>query len=199
MTLEKLPDGSVRLGRINEWQLRALHHIPAAADPEGDAAALARLFPAPYAPGEASPEQQEDWAEFVQPDLEATFTRSIASVARDLKNVELQRSGEADEDEDDKPHRAKETGAGDDDTPEEPPAADILHTFVIPAAHVEDWFRAMNQARLMLAAKYQVHRTDPEHLAQLFAGGKAEVFVYYDLLSALCGWWVEALMRGNNP
>src|SRR5688500_7023987 len=89
MTLQRLSDGSARLAQLNEWQLRTLQSIPAVAHAGEDDDALRRLFPAPFAPGEATEEQQEDWAELVQPELEALFETSLARVAKDLKMIEL--------------------------------------------------------------------------------------------------------------
>jgi hypothetical protein len=205
MTLQRLSDGSVRLAQLNEWQLRTLQSIPDAASAGDDDNALRRLFPAPFAAGEATGEQQEDWAELVQPELESLFETSLARVTKDLKMIEL----------DTGPPEAPESRVSDETPPTPPPvresprksrksrpfrrdaaaAAPELWALTIPAAHVEDWYRAMNQARLVLSEKHHAHRTDSAHIARMFISGKMEALIQYELLTGLCGWWVDVLMR----
>ena len=81
-----------------------------------------------------------------------------------------------------------------DSVDDDGPAA-LRWEFTIPAAHVEDWYRAMNQARLMLSERHEAHRGDDEHIAKLFMSGRMETLIQYELLTALCGWWVEVLMK----
>lgn len=213
-------DGSVRIEQIDAWHLRTLRSLPALADPGNHDRAKHRLFPPPFAPGEATEEHQHDWEEIVRPELEYLFVGSIQRVTDDLKNVCA-----------DKPPAAGR-GAGADDIlppqrprmrppqaadrvrpravraprrpvinqagpggPEETPARPSRWCLTVPAAHVEDWYRAMNQARLMLSAKYDVHRTDDAHVAEMLLSGRLEVLIQYELLSSLCNWWVNAVMR----
>ena len=202
MTLQRLTDGSARLAQLNEWQLRTLQSIPSVAHAGDDDSALRRLFPAPFSAGEATDEQQEDWAELVQPELEELFETSLAHVAKDLKMIELDTDPPPPRDSDDEsvppvppsrgPRRRsrKSRAAGND--AEAPPE---LWALTIPAAHVEDWYRAMNQARLMLAEKHHAHRTDSAHIARMFISGKMESLIQYELLTGLCGWWVDVMMQ----
>jgi hypothetical protein len=206
MTLQRLPDGSVRIARLDDWHLDALRHIPVLADPGDDEKALHRVYPAPFAAGEATTEQQEDWAEFVQPELETLFEGSVKRVARDLKKARLSdpppppppvappAPGNANEERDSEELMDSDETA--DSPPDgEPAAPEQEWELTIPAGHVEDWFRAMNQARLVLSASKGAHRTDQEHVTRMLVNGEIEMLVRYEMLTAMCGWWVEVMMR----
>ena len=196
MRISLLPNGSVHLSQVNEWELRTLRSLPGIADPGDNEAALRRLYPAPFQAGEATQEQQEDWAEFVQPDLEQLFESSLERVSADVKQARLQpppdtKAERNDGDSGDKDH---------DEDGVEPETDDEVSTaprweFTVPAAHAEDWFRAMNQARLMLSERHEAHRSDDEHIAKLFTTGNMEPLIQYELLTALCGWWVEVMLK----
>ena len=206
MTLSRLPDGSVRFDQIDEWQLQSLKSIPAAADPRDEDGPLRRLFPAPFSSGEATPEQQEDWAELVQPELEALFSGSLATVAADLRTAEQIPEPPAPEPE---PPAAAPPAADPEPGPEGAPvrprrprrrAAKSAPPgprwrLNVPADHVEDWFRAMNQARLMMSERFEAHRTDGQHIARMLAAGKFEMVIFYELLTGLCGWWVDQVLH----
>ncbi len=196
MRISLLPNGSVHLSQVNEWELRTLRSLPGIADPGDNEAALRRLYPAPFEAGEATGEQQEDWAEFVQPDLEQLFESSLERVAADVKKARLQPPAVAKADPDD--------GESEDEAPlddgGEAPVDDNVSAaprweFTVPPAHADDWYRAMNQARLMLSERHEAHRSDDEHIAKLFTTGNMEPLIQYELLTALCGWWVAVIMK----
>ena len=199
MNLQRLPDGSVRISALDDWHLEALRHIPSLADPGDDEKALRRVYPAPYSAGEATREQLEDWAEYVQPELETLFESSIHRVAADLQTAHLSApppeplaeappppdAGDAAE----KPARKQRKPQ-----PDAPPEWSIS----IPAEHIEDWFRTMNQARLVMAASKGAHRRDNDHVAAMLLNGEVELLIQYELLTGLCDWWVGALLRHGN-
>ena len=215
MRLSRTPEGAVHLSQIDEWELRTLRSLPGIADPGDDEAALRRLYPAPFQAGEATDENQEDWAEFVQPELEQLFESSLMRVADDVKNARLEvpspENSQDDEDEDEdgledddgedgvEPEGSSGESEAEKEEPEEP--AGLTEPppphweFTVPAAHVEDWYRAMNQARLMLSTKHGTHRHDDEHVLHLLATGRIELLIQDKLLENLCGWWVEVLMQ----
>lgn len=220
MRVSRLPDGSVQLSQLDDLQLRMLRSLPGLADPGDDEAALRRLYPAPFEPGETTDEQKEDWAELVQPELEQLFENSLERVSADVKTARLESlpppamedDGEDQEDEEEvgieKPPRVRAPDPAMRKRPrsprraairppqkEAPPELPLRWEFTIPAAHVEDWYRAMNQARLILSERHAAHRTDDEHIARLLMSGRMESLIQYELLTALCGWWVEVLMR----
>ncbi len=180
MTVQRQLDGAVRIAGLDEWHLEALRSIPRLAHPGEDERALRRVFPAPYAAGDASVEQQEDWAEYVQPELEALFEGSLSRVSADLKTAHLA-----------EPQARSEKAEPPPDDPEPEWAINI------PAGHVEDWFRAMNQARLVLSATKETHRHDQEYITGMIEQGEIESLVLYEMLTALCGWWVDVMMRGQ--
>lgn len=222
MRLQRRPDGSVLLSQIDKWHLGALRKIPALADPGSSEKARKRLFPDPYAnAGDASAEQQEDWDQFVRPDLEALFSGSLERVAADLKTARPEQPATS-------PSAKKKPSAR---TPEKhstpkgvplirPPQSPVIRppqppvkpalrpplkesprppswSLTIPADHVEDWFRAMNQARLVLSSTHEAHRTDNDYIARMFMSGRMQTVLQYELLTSLCGWWIEALLSGR--
>lgn len=74
------------------------------------------------------------------------------------------------------------------------PAQELNYSVDIPADHAELWFRAMNQARLVLSAR---HGIDSEHipdLATLLTSGKLEYWFQYELFVSLQGWLVDAVL-----
>jgi hypothetical protein len=206
MTLERLSDGSVCLASINEWQLQTLRDLPSLADPGDDEAALKRIFPPPFHEGEATEVQQQDWIEIVHPDLEQLFESSLARVAADVKKARPDPAPAAagEDASDDVPAQARRPRSSERRrraADERSPAARVPvpgqghWRFTIPASHIEDWYRAMNQARLVLSEKYEAHRTDNAYLAKMFVSGKMETLIQYGLLSSLCDWWVDAMTR----
>ncbi len=260
MTLERLPDGSVRVAHLDEWNLRMLQRIPALASAGDDEEAQRRLFPAPIFPGDAKEEALEDWKEFVKPGIEELFNDSLHRVTEDLNRAALEpspppvveadaapaakarktakkntrattakkaakspaakkttRSGTAKKaakskvakktggtpaSRTRKPSTAKEQPEPETPRPKRrkpgpgisPPATPRWH-FDIPAEHVEDWYRAMNQVRLMLSEKYEAHRTDDAHIAGMFISGNMESLIQYELFTSLCSWWVTSVLR----
>jgi hypothetical protein len=208
MTLYRLEDGSVRVAHLDEWHLDMLRSIPALASAGDDEKARQRLFPLPFERGDVTEEHLRDWDELVRPDLERLFTDSLQRVADDLQKA-------APEEPDLK--EARESSPSSEGTPEasdaaqsaEPPPprrrrrkgpgisppAPARWSFLIPAAHVEDWYRAMNQARLMLSEKYEAHRMDDAHIAGMFISGNMEPLIQYELFTGLCSWWVNSLLN----
>jgi len=199
MMLHRLPDGSVHVAHLDEWHLQMLRSIPVLASAGDDDQAKRRLFPPPYSHGDAGEEHFQDWDEFVRPGLEQLFTDSLQHVAEDLESVLLEAPAVPKT-----PEKPESAAAIDPPAPRRkrrksgpgisPPDPD-LWGFHIPAAHVEDWYRAMNQVRLMLSEKYEAHRTDNEHIAGMFISGNMETLIQYELFTGLCSWWVEALLR----
>lgn len=181
MTLQRQPDSSVRIARLDDWHLEALRRIPALADPGDDERALRRVYPAPFVAGEGTREQQEDWAEYVQPEMETLFESSIERVSSDLKTAHLSKPAES--------------AAKDGKEPAEDPQPEW--TINVPAAHVEDWFRAMNQARLVLSSSREAHRQDQEYVTTMLLKGEVDLLIQYEMLTALCGWWVDIMLRAE--
>ena len=210
MTLQRLPNGSVRISRVDEWHLQALRRIPLLADPGDDEKALRRVFPAPFVAGDASAEQQEDWVEFVQPEMQALFEESLSRVASDLKNATLSEPEEQDEDEEDEPEEAdgdldglapnagEEPADAGEDAPSKEEDPGPMWEVTIPAGHVEDWYRAMNQARLVLSAAKEAHRRDNDYIKRIVASGEVEMIIHYEILTGMCGWWCDVMLDSRG-
>lgn len=66
----------------------------------------------------------EEWKAYVEPELEHLFESSKETVGKDLQKL-------------------KESGKGEN----------IYYTLFIPVTHLEQWLNALNQARLVLAAR----------------------------------------------
>jgi hypothetical protein len=122
---------AVILDEIEPFFLELLKRIPAAADPGANEEALARLF----SPATAEPDAEfnQDWQDYVEPELRELFRSAQEIVAGDLGALPAPGSAPLDAD----------------------PAAfePTTHTLEIPRPHIEAWLGVLNQARLVIAAK----------------------------------------------
>jgi hypothetical protein len=218
MRIHKQPGGSVLVRYANAFEFHTLWQLPELASTAGHDGAENRLYPPPFAAEEATPEQQEDWDEYVRPELEELFGTSFAHVLADLEKAARDAPPEPREFPVRKPRRRvpqepvivapappeilPPRRAGEPPAtkppaaapPPQKPEAPALWTFAIPAEHVEDWFRAMNAARLVLSERHDCHRDDFDYVLRMFNSGNVP-YHQYRLLTGMCGWWVEALMR----
>ncbi len=210
MRLQRLPNGSVHFTELHEWHLDLLRSIPVLADASASEKARRRVFPEPFASGDATAEQKDDWNEFVRPEIEALFAGSLARVAADVKTArrvdQPEESPDSPAPTSEKPLCVRPPQKANIRPPRPPrlrapvlaPPPPPEWTLTIPTSHTEDWFRAMNQARLVLSATHEAHRTDNAHIAQLFITGHMEVLVHYELLTGMCGWWVDAILSNRQ-
>lgn len=187
MHCQRQSDGSVLLRHINAFEYNTFWELQSLADPADHLDAKNRLYPPPYLKSEASEETRNDWDEFVRTELELQLGASMTNVLADLDKAIHETTGETTEDED---------GEDDDEAEEEESKAPPTRwTFTIPAEHVEDWFRAMNAARLVMSQRYESHRTDFNYVVAAVNSGSTSRLVQYELLTSLCDWWLQALMR----
>jgi hypothetical protein len=172
MRLLVLPTGDICFTNLHPLEAGALLAIPHHADATDSPGVEDRLYP----PLTAKPEEaehdpfetardQEDWEEFVVPELRELFEGSVARVRETLKQLtpapyDASVDDDDDEDEDDDDDADEGTCEEDMDSShsiqEEPPSEKHEYpTFrlTIPREQAEDWFRAMNQARLLMAQK----------------------------------------------
>ena len=212
MQLRKLSDGSIRLTRLNPWDVQTFRSLPSLADFSKDPRAEKRLLPSPAIDSDMSPELAMDWVEYVVPELRESFAENLSIVMADLATLtedpghdaptpdENSDSGgldnpEADDRAETKP-AAADSGAGDHpeeaEDPETPPAPHFALT--IPADHAEAWFRAMNQARIVLSERYGIDSEHVPELAKLLEAGQIEFWFQYELFVSLQGWLVEAVL-----
>lgn len=215
MHLKKLPDGSIRLTRLNPWDVQTFRSLPALADYSQDAKAEKRLLPTPAIDADLSPEMAMDWVEYVLPELRESFAENLSVVMADLATLTAEDpDGEEDPNEDDGEHDGEEIGTEeeieDDEATQEPPSQSppmaaakavaggppvVPHfALTIPADHAEAWFRAMNQARIVLSARFGIDSEHVPELAKLLEAGQIEYWFQYELFVSLQGWLVEAVL-----
>lgn len=214
MHLQKRPDGSIRLSRLNPWEVQTFRSLPDLADFSSAPAAEKRLLPAPAVEADLSPELAMDWVEYVVPELRESFAHNLAAVMADLAMLAPEpvdpsppEPGGTEEAEDSGPgkpgHPAGATSPK--EVPQDAPSAaagttgpagahGLFFTLTIPPGHVEAWFRAMNQARLVLSARYGIDSEHVPDLAQLLENGQLEHWFQYELFVSLQGWLVEAVL-----
>ena len=228
MLLQLLPNGDISLVNIHPLEANALLAIPMNADATATPEAEARLFPSPvdessYAaldPLEVAA-TQEDWEEFVVPELRELFDGGLARVMENLKKLTPapyeEFDGEDDEaDDDDGDEDEEEEFLNDlldqtEDTEaksklkpdpdqaakaevaDSKPKAELMPNYklTIPRALAEDWYRAMNQARLVMAEK------------TLWIDDRGEVHgpflsqVHYEIYTNFQGWLIEMVLSEN--
>lgn len=82
------------------------------------------------------------------------------------------------------------SGAGPESAPE-----NRQYTLTIPPGHAEAWFRALNQARIVLSTRYGIDSEHIPDLAQLLVAGEIEFWFQYELFVNLQGWLVEVVLN----
>lgn len=85
MKIHRLDAATIVLEEIDSLLADLLQKIPPSTDPNGSEAALARLFPAPTEGRE--PSADEDWQEYVEPELRELFRDAVGVVRADLKSL----------------------------------------------------------------------------------------------------------------
>ncbi len=212
MHLQKLPDGSIRLSRLNPWDVQTFRSLPALADYTAAPETEKRLLPTPAIESELTPDMAMDWVEYVVPELRESFAENFTTVLADLETLSIDLGTEADdsdgdvdeieEDEDrERGPSAQERAAGEAPRQDASPQAGIGATsmphfvLTIPADHAEAWFRAMNQARIVLSIRYGIDSERVPELGRLLEAGQLEYWFQYELFVSLQGWLVEAVLN----
>lgn len=93
MQLARIDPQTVALTKIDPFFCGLLQQIVPNASPGDHPAARARIYSSPSAGEE--PEFEEDWKEYVEPDLHEHFAASRSLVERDLARLETAPDGEA--------------------------------------------------------------------------------------------------------
>jgi hypothetical protein len=190
MKIRRIISKGLVLSGMPAAQLRMLEQVALHADPSGSPAASERLYQTPVKQPQhdADEELVEDWQEFVMPDLRQEFTRQLDCVANDLRQAQPESTPSTLDDDsldndalhddsldddsldddslhddslhddslDDDPLREDEAKAGTED--DAAPAA--TYELIIPFDHIESWYGALNQARLVLQARYEFPETE---------------------------------------
>lgn len=134
----------VTLLEIEPFFLDLLCRIGESGRPGDDPAACERLFSAPAAAGEKS--LCDDWKEYVEPELRDLFRSAQETVERDLAGLP----------------QARTDWTGDVDALEEAAFSPTGHCLSIPREHADAWLSALNQARLVIAARRGFGEDDME-------------------------------------
>ena len=170
MRLTILPTGDISFTNLHPLEAGALLAIPSHASATDVPGVEERLFPPLTAdPDEAEHDpfetarDQEDWEEFVVPEIRELFEGSVARVRETLKHLTpAPYDSSIDEDDDDEDEDEDDEICEEDvdnalKLQEEAPPLEMeqLPNFklTIPREQADDWFRAMNQARLLMAQK----------------------------------------------
>ena len=149
MKLKNFGDGAWGFAVLAEHEAKLRESVPTAADPAGGAGAEQRLYQPPLDdPSEEDEPFLDDWEEFVSAEFRGEFAAAVAVVGEDLK--QLKQPAEAAEEmlESELDNEREERG--------------IVYSLEIPVEHAESWFSALNQARLVLAARYGLFNSEGE-------------------------------------
>jgi hypothetical protein len=185
MKMRRIISKGLVLSGMPAAQLRMLEQVALHADPSGSPAASERLHQTPVKQPQNDTDEElvDDWQEFVMPDLRQEFTKQLDCVANDLRQAQPESTPSPLDDDslhddaldddpldddpldddaldddalDDDPLREDEAKAGAED--DAAPAA--TYELIIPFDHIESWYGALNQARLVLQARYEFPETE---------------------------------------
>ena len=200
MRLSLLPDGIISFTQMHPLEANALLSIPQNADPTEIPEAEERLYPGPMdEPAKSDIDAmeaiatEEDWKDFVVPELKELFDASMERVRESLKQLgpapqeELEDDdGEEDDGEDDDDE--KDDGEKDDGEEEGDTSALPNFALKISTEIAEDWYRAMNQARLVMSQKsLWIDGTGNLH-------GPLISQIHYEIYAHIQGWLVEYVL-----
>jgi hypothetical protein len=122
LRLERVDAKLLRLTGLNPVLANVLEYLPQILAQRDAPEAQRRLFPPPSNQRGLN----EEWENYVTPELRHLFASAAETVARDLTGLERD------------------------------PQNKHLSRLSFPAAHTDAWMNALNQARLILAARYDV-------------------------------------------
>jgi hypothetical protein len=168
MKIRRVKSRGLVVSRLPAGRLRLLRQIVAHADPTGSAAAGEQLFQSPVRQPQDEVDDTivADWQEHVVPELQSEFSRQLDLVSDDLKKVRRQ-----------KPDKDG-TSEGE------------LYEFTIPFDHVESWYGALNQARLVMQARYRFPEVETvDAIVELFQSENIKPYLtsrfYVEMQAAL--------------
>jgi hypothetical protein len=180
LTLQKERE-SWRMSDLDDFHLHLLRQVAEDATVAGETAHK-RLFPPPIHVAENDDDDEflEDWKDFVADELEAQFAGDVGTVLADLDNV--------------RPHRGN---AGKE-------VQERRHLLEVPLDHARAWFSALNQARLMLDQKYNLHPggenefrlfVSEEESGDIDVKDRLAVYMRYEFYAAIQEWLVQRAMK----
>ena len=183
MKMRRIISKGLVLSGMPAAQLRMLEQVALHADPSGSAAASERLYQSPVKQPQNVTDEElvDDWQEFVMPDLRHEFTRQLDCVAHDLSQAQPEStpsplhedSLHEDSMHDDSLHDdslhddslhddSLREGEDEDEDESEDEATSPAATYelIIPFDHIESWYGALNQARLVMQERYEFPETE---------------------------------------
>ena len=168
MKMRRIISKGLVLSGMPAAQLRMLEQVALHADPSGSAAASERLYQSPVKQPQKVTDEElvDDWQEFVMPDLRHEFTRQLDCVAHDLSQAQPESTpSPLHEDslhEDSLHEDSLREGEDEDEDESEDEATSPAATYelIIPFDHIESWYGALNQARLVMQERYEFPETE---------------------------------------
>jgi hypothetical protein len=174
MKMRRIISKGLVLSGMPAAQLRMLEQVALHADPSGSPAASERLYQSPVKQPQNVTDEElvDDWQEFVMPDLRHEFTRQLDCVANDLSQAQRESTPSPlhdDSPHDDSPHddslregEDEDDGESEEEFEDEDAATSPAATYelIIPFDHIESWYGALNQARLVMQERYEFPETE---------------------------------------
>jgi hypothetical protein len=178
MKMRRIISKGLVLSGMPAAQLRMLEQVALHADPSGSPAASERLYQTPVKQPQNDTDEElvDDWQEFVMPDLRQEFTRQLDCVANDLRQAQPEstpspqhddslredESEDEDEDESEDEDEDEDEDKDEDESEGEDAATSPAATYelIIPFDHIESWYGALNQARLVMQERYEFPETE---------------------------------------
>lgn len=159
MKMRRIISKGLVLSGMPAAQLRMLQQVALHADPSGSPAASERLYQSPVKQPQNVIDEElvDDWQEFVMPDLRHEFTRQLDCVANDLSQAQPESTPSQPHDNSPHDDSLREGEDADEDAATTPAAT---YELIIPFDHIESWYGALNQARLVMQERYEFPETE---------------------------------------
>ncbi len=218
MRIRRDPSRGLVISRLPASHLHLLRQIPLHADPAGSPAAESRLYQSPVRSPEHDPDDSlaGDWNDYVLPDLRSDFARQIDHITADLLTARretrpaepatgsdapaFEDTGTDDDDDDAGEADADDSESEDEDEDEDAsPAATETYELTIPFDHVEAWYGALNQARLVMQARYDFPEQESlESIVELLASENLKPYLTSRFYTEVQGALLELGMRADD-
>lgn len=164
MKMRRIISKGLVLSGMPAAQLRMLEQMALHADPSGSPAASERLYQSPVKQPQNVTDEElvDDWQEFVMPDLRHEFTRQLDCVANDLSQAQRESTPSPLHDDSLREGEDEDEGESEEEFEDEDAATSPAATYelIIPFDHIESWYGALNQARLVMQERYEFPETE---------------------------------------
>lgn len=161
MKMRRIISKGLVLSGMPAAQLRMLEQVALHADPSGSPAASERLYQSPVKQPQNVTDEElvDDWQEFVTPDLRHEFTRQLDCVANDLSQAQPESTPSPPHDDSLHDDSLRE-GEDEDENEDAATSPAATYELIIPFDHIESWYGALNQARLVMQERYEFPETE---------------------------------------